>query len=480
MEDFYQNDTAPSGYPEGFDGTIDNASQNVMPTLSQSKPPLEINFKIIGLLAGCVLLIICIVLLMINLLKPKNEEEESYGIVAEKFVETIKTGDQEVFEPYIYKDSQMDDFMDKVLGRFEGSSLNNADITYNDKEESAEVLFTFTDDKGVYSTTASLETKNIKGNWYLYSCKFSDFEYEEVAEEPTPTDAETRTLVNVGTDRSGYFDVPNDFKLGSLTLASTDNIAYDYTLFGNYQGNEESVAVIVWLEYQPLSALAESISQNMFGSVGEIVLETDKNGDIYKESRNIDGMITDVRTFLGSDGLARTFIIKYVEGDGMVQGLWSSYNLPAGVVVEPTPTDATQIVGSESLGTLEIPGEFTVNEDYSADGMETVGYSLDEKVVVLMNYAGTEKESISLKKFAKGVRENLLGDEGSEFEFKEDFPNAYYSYGIGEDGVKSEMYAFRGTDDINRLILIIHNQDDEDTAGFYRTYSLDVGIKELE
>ncbi|MBR4314830.1 MAG: hypothetical protein IKP66_07975, partial [Lachnospiraceae bacterium] len=42
---------------------------------------------------------------------------------AEKFVETIKTGDQEIFEPYIYKDSQMDDFMDKVLGRFEGSSL---------------------------------------------------------------------------------------------------------------------------------------------------------------------------------------------------------------------------------------------------------------------------------------------------------------------------------------------------------------------
>lgn len=483
MDDLYQNDTAPSGYPEGFDGEIDNASQNVMPTYTPSKSPLNFNFnfKIIGLAAGCVLLLITIIVLMINLFKPKKVDEKGYRAVAETFVEALEKKEPELFDSYVPEGAGMDDYMEKVIKGFEGQEIKDSVCEFDDEKNLANVTITTSREDGIYKTVATIEAKAEKNKWYLYSCKFSDFDLVEKFEDASPTEAvEERTLVNVGTDVSGYFDVPNDFALDSLILTSSENIAYDYTLSGMYQDRTESVSVIVYLESQPLSDLATKLSQNLFGETGEIVPEIDKGGDVYREVRNVDGLITETRTFLGSDGRARSFVLRYVEGDEFVKGLWNSYTIPAGIVVEPTPTDATQVIGSETMGTLEIPGYFTLDEDYMGKGIECSGYSSDEKTVVIMNYAGTDKESVPVYEFAETVRESLFGDAGSELKVRKGFPQAYYSSGIGEDEIMSEIYAFRGNDDINRLILLIHNKDDKKTAKLYKTYNLEVGIKELE
>ena len=481
MEDFYENETTPSGYPEGFEGEINNSSMNVMPTNAPNNSNFNFNFKIIGLCVGIVLLLITIVLVLIMLIKPKEKTDgDGYRVVVEHFMEALEKEEPELFDPYIY-DESMDGYMEKVVKSFKGSEINNMTCEYDDEAKSGEVQISFNKKDGLYKTSALIETRRVKGKWYLYSCKFDDFELVEKFEEATPADAvEERVLVNVGTDVSGHFDVPDTFTLSTLNLANTDNIAYEYTLSGTYQDKTESISVIVYLETQPISDMAAALSTNLFGEAGEIVLESDKDGEVYREARSQDGIVTEARTFLGADGRARSYIAKYVEGDEVLRGLWTSYTLPSGIIVEPTPTDATQVIGSETMGTMEIPGGFTVNEDYSAEGLESVGYVLDDKVVVLMNYAGSDKESIPTAEFAKSVRDSFLGENGSEFDVKEEFPNAYYSSGVGEDGVMSEMYAFTGGDDINRLILLIHNQDDADTAELYRTYNLGVGIKELE
>ena len=164
-------------------------------------------------------------------------------------------------------------------------------------------------------------------------------------------------------------------------------------------------------------------------------------------------------------------------------GTWNSYSLPSGFlkeVKEEPIAEGMQRIGSEELGTIDISDKFVVDDTYSAEGLTSVGYTYEDATVVLMSYAGTDKESLPTKEFAENVRANLLGDKGSEFETGEWFYGAYYSYGVAKDGSMSEMYAFTGEDGVNRLLLLIHNQEDTETAAYYTSYRLAVGVRGIE
>ena len=492
MDEMFQGENSKSGYPEGFEGEIDNSTQNVMPTFEEKSPAKDINYKLIGIIAGSFFLLLTIVVICVTFIKPKSKlDENGYKAVAEGFVETIEKKEPKVFDEFIYPDEDIfKEYMKKVVKTFTDAENLSAEYDYDktDKGWKAKIFLTYAIGIEEYETTATLDIVPKDGKWYLYGCKFSDIRKmnEEAASE---SDAETeeavpaRRFVTVGTDASGTFSVPDSFTLTSLNLPNTEGIAYEYTLSGNYNGFTEDVSVIVYSAPNSLQALAENLSNNILGTVGEVVVNEEREGEVYTQTVNDGGVVTELRTFLGGDNVCRSFVVRYSAEDTEMAGTWNSYSLPSGFlkeVKEEPIAEGMQRIGSEELGTIDISDKFVVDDTYTAEGLTSVGYTYEDATVVLMSYAGTDKESLPTKEFAENVRANLLGDKGSEFETGEWFYGAYYSYGVAKDGSMSEMYAFTGEDGVNRLLLLIHNQEDTETAAYYTSYRLAVGVRGIE
>lgn len=485
------------GYPEGFEGEIDDPSQNVMPELSGNGKGTGNYIRLLGVVIGC-LLLACSVILLIIVFTGRDEEmdAEGYRRVTERFVETIEKKEPSLFDGYIFPgaDGEMKGYMEKVVGSFSGAEDMKASITYaGDKEPyTAHIDLSYQMGGEEYSVRAVLEIVSQKKKWYLSSASFSDTEKkaeEKTAEEVTEEEisesplAERKT-VTVGTDMTGTFEVPDDMRLSRIELSKREGISLDYTLTGTYEGREEMVSIIVYSYQASPESLAREISERYKGSTGKISSVKEKGGDVCSEEDTDGDMIRILKTFSGDDGICRTFIASYPSGDKDMEGVWDSYMLPSGITEEATGTDASmgglQRVGSESLGYIKIGKDFVRDTQYDVEGLDSIGYTYGDATIVLINYAGTQKEGLSTKEFAEDVRSSLLGDAGAEFETGDWMPGAYYSCGLGEDGGMTEMYAFTGNDGANRLLLLIHKRDDQETAGYYASYSLGCGIRGIE
>ena len=493
MDEMYQGENSKRGYPEGFDEEIYNSTQNVMPTFSNEKPPISINYKLIGIIAGSFFLVLTIIVICLTLFNHSSDlDEEGYKAVAEGFVEAIEKKDVKVFDDYIYPDEdRFRDYMKKVVKTFSEAENLTPDYSYekSDKGWIAEIDLSYEMENEEYETSATLEIVPKDDKWYLYSCDFSEMvkvseeTVTESTEEEEPEEPVSRNFVTVGTDESGTFSVPDSFTLASLGLSNTEGMAYEYTLSGDYEGVTEEISIIVYSSPSSLQSLSENLSNSIFGTVGEITVNEEREGEIYTQSVTENGVVTELRTFLGGDNVCRSFIVRYSEGDAELAGVWASYSLSAGFikeVKEEPVAEGMQRIGSDDLGTIDISDKFVQDEKYSAEGITSIGYTYDTATVAILSYVGTTKESMPLLEFAEDVRGNLLGEKGSDFETGDWFNGAYYSYGVAKDGSMTEMYAFSGNDGINRLLLLIHDQEDTETAGYYSSYRLSVGVKDLE
>lgn len=492
MEEQYKEEAPRSGYPEGFEGEIGAPSQNVMPEF-QPKSGLDLNYKVIGIAAGSFFFVISIILIVAFALKNKSSlDEEGYKAVAESFVETVSEREPKLFDAYIYPESgdEMKGYMKKVVKTFSDAEDLESDISYKEEDKAwgADIDLSWNVGIEEYSTTASLKIVAKDDKWYLYSCSFSDIEKKggeiaETTEEMTEEPAPQRTFVTVGSENSGLFEAPENFSLTTFSVSGLD-VAYDYTLTGSYNDKSEMVSVIVYTGFSPLQELAESLSNSLYGTVGEISVVQEKGGDVYTETREDGETVTVLRTFTGADGICRSFIVKYEVSDITLAAVWDTYNLPGGLVEEASITDAVpegmQRIGSDSLGYIDIGLDFVPDEGYTTEGLDSIGYSYENATVCLINYSGTKKADMPTLEFAEDIRTNLLGNKGSEFETGDWFPGAYYSYAVGKDGNMTELYAFKGNDGVNRLIFFIHPEEDTVTGGYYSSYKLGVGVMGLE
>lgn len=504
MEDrgFFQNNKKEDGFPEGFkrdDSFV--FEQNVPPEITPITESFlsKINNKVIilgSIAAGLIVISIILTAVFIGAFKEKGGESDIE--VAKAYVDCLKSRDEQGFNRYIKPKTDkkvVKDFVKSSISIFSDYEIENVDYEQVSEDVVNMNIYYKTSEGTEVIIPVEFGTSQYKDLWYFESCNFGnnrivksddvatpdDAEEEEVTEEAIEENVPSEILTKFGNDECGYITVPDDYSDSDAELPSFENAKTQMVLSRTYNDVDEYISLIEFSSNTGnLRETSEKVSLTLFGDKKS--LREDFNGSpVYSRFEENNGIRTMVRSFRGSDDIIRTLLIMVPVEDTLSQNVIDSYELTQGLYTasKNSSTDAESVfqkIGSDFLGYINIPGEYQLDENYNQDGIDSVGYSNNDSAVILLSYSGTDKADMDTKECAENVRKDLLGDGSEELQTGDWFPGAYYSVNIDSEGWSREMYLFKGTDGINRVLVFIHPQDDKSLSDCYSSYQLPCGV----
>ncbi len=141
--------------------------------------------------------------------------------------------------------------------------------------------------------------------------------------------------------------------------------------------------------------------------------------------------------------------------------------------------------GSDDVGYVILPDNFTDSSEDIApvDGSEGIAFKdKDNNEIYMIKYSQESSKDNTLKIMAGSMTSGVCGN-GTEVKVNTSnngiLRNSYVGETTLDDGKFVKVYTFCGNDDIYRSVIFLCD-DQSEFEKYYNSYSLNIGIKELE
>lgn len=175
-----------------------------------------------------------------------------------------------------------------------------------------------------------------------------------------------------------------------------------------------------------------------------------------------------------------------VKQDSVQADLTMGHKLPIDKVeTELDLENDCSMYGSDDVGCIILPDNFTDSSEDIApiDGSEGVAFKdKDNNEIYMIKYSQESSKDNTLKIMAESMTSGVCGN-GTEVKVNTSrngiLRNSYVGETTLEDGRLVKVYTFCGNDDIYRSVIFLCD-DQAEFEKYYNSYSLNIGIKELE
>lgn len=504
-----------SGVPQGFGENVNIRSSEQMRFENVEDPNKMTNIIKIAILSGIAfILLIFVIVYLVYLNKMNDAVKYSSNDLVDSYVEILDGKDVETFDSFIYKKATNEDDVRKFIKSGQDvfsdkkifTNMTKIEKKPIDQETKGNILSIlgkkaksptsisfdvyYSSDKESDSPTETINfvfyIAEIKGSTYFaYGNSgeitiLGDTEKEEEIATPgdsvaTATDADASYNI-VGNEDIGMINVPGNYGITNFDL-KVDGISAKYVY-----GNANGTGYVMLLKYgektgelkERVSALASALIPSYEIKEGEAVGKEAGTYYGYGESGN---SVVEIYSFNGKEDKDTRAVVLVYSKDESLAGLLDSYVFSQGVSTETVDAvpEGMKRVGNDNLGYLIIGEDFEDDEEYTYDN--SLGWTRGEETIVLVTYFDTPQANLPTMEFAEIMRTNYLGEESEELQTGDWFPGAAFSKRV-EEGKITEIYAFKGKDDVNRLILIYSPAPESEVSSYYSSYNLPIGVVE--
>lgn len=147
--------------------------------------------------------------------------------------------------------------------------------------------------------------------------------------------------------------------------------------------------------------------------------------------------------------------------------------------------DGCSMCGSDAIGYIVLPDFFTDSSEDIApiDGSEGITFKdKDNNEIYMIKYSQESSKDNTLKIMAESMTSGVCGN-GTEVKVNTSsngiLRNSYVGETTLDDGKFVKVYTFCGNDDVYRSVIFLCD-DKAEFEKYYNSYSLNIGIKELE